>query len=208
LDRVAAAPASASTPQARLEASEQALDRAAASLRTLPTKEVATYGGHLEATLASLDLAAAEVAAALAGAKTRSAAGPPSAGPPPAIPRLPQVAPEARRTPLVEAVDAMNESLAALIDDSAATGSKMAALDLPGDTSSKILAGIGQAGAELSAGVEFHNNAPNPEPAAAPDEPETSLVPSVIASLALSIGFALAGMHFAKKARVRAANVQ
>ena len=194
---VAATPAPAPTPQAQLATTAAALDRAVTALDSIPASATATFGDRLSATAASLKTAAAEVAAAEAYLGTRRTA---AAAPVPAgivVPRLPQVAPTALRTPLVEAVDAMNEALAALVGDTAA-GEKAPALDLPAERFAKIVGAIGQAGIELSAGVEQHNATPSEPP-----EPETSIVPSVIAGFALTIACSLAGLHFAWKARSR-----
>lgn len=194
------------TAQDRLESAQNALALAAVDLSALPPAETAGYGGHLEAALDHLHTTLADVATALAespGPPFRNS--PPPA--PPVIPRLPQVAFDAPRTPWVEAVDELNQALAFLVGDADNPGGHPTDLRLPGDLSARILDGIGRTGTELSAGVEFHNtNGGRSDPAQA--VPAAALASTAVAGFALSLGLSLGGLHFFARRRRRTPRLQ
>jgi hypothetical protein len=194
--RAADAPAS---PATRLEAAQNALALAAVNLSAIPPAEAAGYGGHLEAARARLRAALATIESAGAAQPDANRAAPPAdTAPALVVPPMPQVAPFAPRTPLVEAVAALNDALAALVGDAARAGSGQAAAPgVPPALAAKILADLGAAGAELSAGVEFLNAPPAARPAA-PDptvRPPDALA-SIVASIALTLALSLGGLHF------------
>ena len=183
------------TRQARLEAAQNALAIATLDLSAVGPEEAATYGGYIESARLSLHQAAAGVADVLASEESVATEAPVPIDPASVSP-MPQVARDVPRTPLVEAVTAMNDAVAAMVRDPADGGFT----PIPGifaAASRQILADLGRAGAEISLGVDYHNQSAEAE--ARSMVPAPSLMPTVIASTALSLGLMLGGLYFISK---------
>jgi hypothetical protein len=180
-------------PRDELESAQTLLATAAVRLSSLPLEESSTYGGHIESTIASLDQAVAEAGAAIEAGKKPPGGTTSAATEKAAVPRLPQVAFNAPRTPLVEAVMDMNDALATLVRGLPVTDGHIGVDGIH----ARILADLGRAGEELGAGVEFYNNRglAGTAPLAESPPPE-SMLPTVVASTALSLGLALAGLYW------------